>query len=81
MRHRRTTREAGFSLMEMVVAMALGTIVLGAAVQIYIQGLNATMTVSQRAELQQDFRAASNMEPWMLLDFPFSVLPMSYQPS
>jgi len=61
MRHRSTTREAGFSLMEMVVAMALGTIVLGAAVQIYIQGLNATMTVSQRAELQQDFRAASNM--------------------
>ena len=45
----------------MVVAMALGTIVLGAAVSIYIQGVNATWTVSQRAELQQDFRAASNL--------------------
>ena len=34
---------------------------LGAAVQIYIQGVGATWTVTQRAEMQQDFRAASNM--------------------
>jgi len=55
MSDRRKKREGGFSLLEMVVAMALGTIVLGAAVSIYIQGVNATWTVSQRAELQQDF--------------------------
>ena len=61
MSDRRKKREGGFSLLEMVVAMALGTIVLGAAVSIYIQGVNATWTVSQRAELQQDFRAASNL--------------------
>ena len=54
-------RESGFSLLEMVVATALGTLVLGAAVQIYVQGVNATWTVTQRAEMQQDFRAASNM--------------------
>jgi prepilin-type N-terminal cleavage/methylation domain-containing protein len=54
-------RANGFSLLEMIIAMALGTLVLGAAVQIYSQGVAATWTVSQRAELQQDFRAASNM--------------------
>ena len=48
-------------MLEMIIAMALGMIVLGAAVQIYIQGVSATWTVTQRAELQQDFRAASNM--------------------
>jgi type IV pilus assembly protein PilW len=59
--HRTTKRETGFSLLEMTIAMALGTVILGAAVQIYSQGVAATWTVSQRAELQQDFRAASNM--------------------
>ena len=47
---RSTKRESGFSLMEMVVSMAIGMIVLGAAVQIYIQGVSATWTVTQRAE-------------------------------
>jgi prepilin-type N-terminal cleavage/methylation domain-containing protein len=61
MSHRSTNRERGFSLLEMVVAMALGTIVLGAAVQLYSQGVSATWTVSQRAEMQEDFRAASDM--------------------
>jgi hypothetical protein len=58
---RSTKRESGFSLMEMVISMAIGMIVLGAAVQIYIQGVSATWTVTQRAEMQQDFRAASNI--------------------
>ncbi len=48
-------------MMEMVVATALGTLVVGSAVQLYVQGVGATWTVSQRAEMQQDFRAASNM--------------------
>ena len=61
MSDRSNKRESGFSLLEMVIAMALGTIVLGAAVQLYSQGVAATFTVSQRAEMQQDFRAASNM--------------------
>jgi Tfp pilus assembly protein PilW len=56
-----TKRESGFSLLEMVIATALGTIVLGAAVQLYSNGVAATWTVTQRAEMQQDFRAASNM--------------------
>ena len=45
MSNRSTKRESGFSLLEMVVAMALGTLVLGAAVQLYIQGVAATWTV------------------------------------
>jgi prepilin-type N-terminal cleavage/methylation domain-containing protein len=61
MRNRSTKRESGFSLLEMTVSVALGAIVLGAAVQIYIQGVQATWSTTQRAELQQDFRAASNM--------------------
>jgi Prokaryotic N-terminal methylation motif len=61
MSDRSKKRAGGFSLLEMVIAMALGTVVLGAAVQLYSQGVAATWTVSQRAEMQQDFRAASDM--------------------
>jgi prepilin-type N-terminal cleavage/methylation domain-containing protein len=61
MSDRSTKRESGFSLLEMMIAMALGTVVLGAAVGLYSQGVAATFTVSQRAEMQQDFRAASDM--------------------
>ena len=61
MHNRLRKRERGFSLLEMVVATALGTMVVGAAVQLYVQGVNATWVTSQRAEMQQDFRAASNM--------------------
>jgi type IV pilus assembly protein PilW len=61
MSERSTKRESGFSLLEMTIAVALGTLVLGAAVQLYSQAVAATWTVSQRAELQQDFRAASDM--------------------
>ena len=61
MSNRSKKRARGFSLVEMVVATALGTTVLGAAISIYVQGVNATWTVTQRAEMQQDFRAASDM--------------------
>jgi prepilin-type N-terminal cleavage/methylation domain-containing protein len=61
MSDRSTKRARGFSLLEMMIAMALGLVVLGAAVQIYIQGVSATWKVTQRSEMQQDFRAAANM--------------------
>jgi hypothetical protein len=47
--------------MEMMIALALGTLVLGAAVSMYSRGVKATYVVSQRAEMQQDYRAAANM--------------------
>ena len=61
MSKRSTKRARGFTLMEMVVATALGTVVVASATQLYVQGVSATWTVSQKAEMQQDFRAASNM--------------------
>ncbi len=61
MSHRFTVRDKGFSLLEMMVSMALGTIVLAAAAGMYSKGLAATWSVSQRAEMQQDFRAAANI--------------------
>ena len=57
----RKQNQRGFSLLELLIAMALGLSVLAAAVTLYTQGVNATWTVSQRAEMQQDFRAAEDM--------------------
>jgi len=61
MSDRLTKRESGFSLVEMMISLALGGVVLSAAVQMYTKGVGATYLVQQRAEMQQDFRAASNM--------------------
>ena len=61
MNNRLTFRERGFSLVEMMVSVALGAIVMAAAVQMYTKSLGATWLVTQRSEMQQDFRAASNM--------------------
>ena len=61
MKRRATVRNQGFTLLEMMVAMALGAVVLGAAAQMFSKSLGATWLVSQRAEMQQDFRAAATM--------------------
>jgi prepilin-type N-terminal cleavage/methylation domain-containing protein len=61
MNKRLTNRESGFSLVEMMISVALGAIILSAAVQMYTKSLAATWMVNQRAEMQEDFRAASNM--------------------
>ena len=61
MRRRSIIRHLGFSLLEMTIAMALGLMVLGAAVQLYSKAMGATWIVSQRAEMQQDFRSAANI--------------------
>src|ERR1700722_2836572 len=61
MKKRLINRESGFSLMEMMISLALGGIILSAAVQMYTKSLAATWMVNQRAEMQEDFRAASNM--------------------
>lgn len=57
----RITRSLGFSLLEMLIALSLGLVVIAAAVQLYSRGLNATYLVSQRAQMQQDVRAAQNL--------------------
>jgi prepilin-type N-terminal cleavage/methylation domain-containing protein len=51
----------GFSLIEMLIALALGAFVLGVAVDLFTKANTATWLVSQRAELQQDARASFNI--------------------
>jgi prepilin-type N-terminal cleavage/methylation domain-containing protein len=59
MRTSSTTR--GFSLLELMASMAVGVVLMGAAIQLYTQAMKATWATSQKAELQQDFRAAANL--------------------
>jgi prepilin-type N-terminal cleavage/methylation domain-containing protein len=55
------TKRAGFSLIELLVAMALGLIVLTSVVQLFKGGMDATILVSQQSEMQQNVRAALNL--------------------
>jgi prepilin-type N-terminal cleavage/methylation domain-containing protein len=55
------TSSRGFSLIELLIALAVGTLVLGGAVQLFSRSVNAAWLVSQRSEMQQDARAASNL--------------------
>jgi prepilin-type N-terminal cleavage/methylation domain-containing protein len=51
----------GFSLVELMVAMTLGLIVLGATTQLFKSGMDASILVSQSAEMQQSARATLNL--------------------
>ena len=57
-----TTKQAsGFTLLELMVAMALGLLMLGAATQLFTSGMKTSALVSSRANMQQDLRAALNL--------------------
>lgn len=45
----------------MLIALTLGLVVIGAAVQLFSRAVSATWVISQRAELQQNARASSNL--------------------
>ena len=47
--------------MELMIALGVGMLVLGTAVQLFSKSVNAAFVVSQRAEMQQNARAASNL--------------------
>ena len=51
----------GFSLVELMVAMALGLIVLAATTQLFKSGMDATILVTQSSEMQQSVRATLNL--------------------
>jgi len=51
----------GFSLVELIVAMALGLIVLAATTQLFKSGMDATILVTQSSEMQQSARATLNL--------------------
>ncbi len=59
MRQEKTTR--GFTLLELMISMALGLIVLAAAAMLFQKAVSVNWVTSQRAELQSDFRGASNL--------------------
>lgn len=61
MNMRKQITQNGFSLLELMVAMTIGLIVLGAATSLFRTGMNATFLVAQRAETQQNMRAAIDM--------------------
>jgi prepilin-type N-terminal cleavage/methylation domain-containing protein len=56
-----TTSSRGFTLVEMLVSLTLGLVVVGGAVQLFSKSVSATWLISQRAELQQNVRASSNL--------------------
>lgn len=55
------SRAHGLTFIELMVSMALGMLIVGAAVKLFSQGVDATWVVSQRAEMQQDLRAVQTM--------------------
>ncbi|MGH9498966.1 MAG: PilW family protein [Terriglobales bacterium] len=54
-------RTRGLTFIELMVSMALGMLIVGAAVKLFSQGVDATWVVSQRAEMQQDLRAVQTL--------------------
>jgi prepilin-type N-terminal cleavage/methylation domain-containing protein len=48
----------GFTLLELMVASAIGLVLILAATSLFKMGMDATFTVTQRAETQQNMRAA-----------------------
>ena len=53
--------ERGFTLMELMVAIAVGLIVMGAMTSLFKTGMDSAMLVTQRAETQQNMRAAIDL--------------------
>jgi prepilin-type N-terminal cleavage/methylation domain-containing protein len=61
MNMRKESRASGFTLVELMVAMAIGLILMAAMASLFKTGMNATMLVEQRAQTQQDMRAAVDL--------------------
>jgi prepilin-type N-terminal cleavage/methylation domain-containing protein len=53
--------QSGFTLMELMVSMAVGLTVLGAIAGLFKTGMTSVMVVTQRAETQQNMRAAIDL--------------------
>ncbi len=56
-----STRSFGFSLIELLIAMAVGLIIMGAATQLFKSAMDATTIITQTAEMQANLRAAVNI--------------------
>jgi prepilin-type N-terminal cleavage/methylation domain-containing protein len=53
--------QRGFSLLELLVASSIGLIVMAAMTSLFKTGMDASFTVAQRAETQQNVRAAMEL--------------------
>ena len=51
----------GFTLLELIVAIAVGLVVMGALATLFKSGMDSAMLVTQRAETQQNMRAAIDL--------------------
>ncbi len=49
MKRQATNSARGFTLVEMLIALTLGLVVIGAAVQLFSRSVSATWLISQRA--------------------------------
>jgi type II secretory pathway pseudopilin PulG len=58
---RASNPKSGFTLLELLISASLGLLVLAGAVSMFTQALKATWITSEKSEMQQDFRAASNL--------------------
>jgi len=58
---RKQNPQRGFTLLELMVSMALGLIVMAALASLFKTGMNSSMMVTQRAETQQNMRAAIDL--------------------
>ncbi len=67
----------GFTLIEILVAMALGLLVVGVAIQLYSKAVDATWRVTQRTQMQEDLRAAEDM---MAKDISMAATGLTGQP-
>ncbi len=54
-------RVKGFTLTELLIAMAVGLVVMTGAAQLFNTGMSATQAITQRAEMQENTRAALNL--------------------
>jgi prepilin-type N-terminal cleavage/methylation domain-containing protein len=61
MKMRKQNPQHGFTLLELMVSMALGLIVMASLASLFKTGMNSTMLVTQRAETQQNMRAAIDL--------------------
>ncbi len=61
MTRQKSASAAGFTLIELLVSFALALIVLASTVQLFKSGVEASTLISQRAEMQQNARAAINL--------------------
>ncbi len=61
MKFMKSNAQRGFSLMELLIGMAVGLVVLGAATSLFKTGMDATNFVEQRGDMEEDARAALNL--------------------